>query len=164
MIPSAITARDVVFAYGTSVAIDASTFQIPTGTITALIGPNGSGKSTLLNGIAGLLAPVSGSLLLEPMGGSPRHVSYVLQGTKINEMLPVTVREVVTMGRYGGLSPLRRLTDDDRMAVTTAMARMEIVDLANQHMGELSGGQRTTSLRSPGSWLRSTTSCCSTSQ
>ena len=138
----AIIATDVVFRYGPRVALDVSSFVIPTGAITALIGPNGSGKSTLLNGIAGLTAPDAGSLVVQPINERPQRRAYVLQGTKVNEALPVTVREVVTMGRYAEKGGFRRLTDDDRNAVNEAMERMDIGDLANLHLSELSGGQR----------------------
>lgn len=138
----AIIATNVVFRYGRRVAVDASSFEIPTGAITTLIGPNGSGKSTLLNGIAGLAAPAAGSLEVQPVDGRPRRLSYVLQGTKVNEALPVTVREVVTMARYAGKGAWRRLNDVDLEAVAEAMRRMDILDLAKRHLSELSGGQR----------------------
>ncbi len=138
----AISATDAVFAYDGRVALDRSSFEIPTGVITALIGPNGSGKSTLLNGIAGLIEPVTGSLAVAPVDGRPPRIAYVLQGTKVDEALPVTVREVVMMARYAGRGALRRLTVDDRAAVDEAMRRMDIIDIANRHLSELSGGQR----------------------
>ncbi len=138
----AISATDAVFAYDGRVALDRSSFEIPTGVITTLIGPNGSGKSTLLNGIAGLIEPVTGSLAVAPVDGRPPRIAYVLQGTKVDEALPVTVREVVMMARYAGRGALRRLTVDDRAAVDEAMRRMDIIDIANRHLSELSGGQR----------------------
>lgn len=138
---AAIAATDVVFRYGATVAIAASTFEIPDGAITALIGPNGSGKSTLLNGVAGLTRPAAGTLEVLPTSSGPRRISYVLQGTKVNEALPVTVAEVVAMGRYAGRMT-GRLSTEDRHAIDAALARMDIVDLAGLHMSELSGGQR----------------------
>jgi manganese transport system ATP-binding protein len=139
---NAVTASDVVFRYDDTTAIDSSTFAIPTGAITALIGPNGSGKSTLLNGIAGLVKPTSGTIRLGPSTGGARKVSYVLQATKVNEALPVTVAEVVAMGRYQGKGFISRLTAEDRAAIHEGLRRMDIVDLSGRHMTELSGGQR----------------------
>ena len=79
--PSAVIATDVVIARGQRIALDRSSFQIPTGKITAIIGPNGSGKSTILHAIAGLLPIDSGTISV--LGGEPeksqRSVSYVLQ-------------------------------------------------------------------------------------
>lgn len=142
-----VVAEDLVLAYGPGVALGRSSFVIPRGGITALIGPNGSGKSTLLGAIAGLVQPVSGKITVNTTAG---RISFVLQTTKVNETLPVTVREVVTMGRYSTLGPLRRLTDSDHAAVEGAMERMGIADLADRHLRELSGGQRQRALVAQG--------------
>lgn len=135
-----VEGRDLVLAYGARVAIASSSFRIPRGGVTALVGPNGSGKSTLLGAIAGLIDPVAGQLLLD--GVDRRRISYVLQTTKVNESLPVTVREVVSMGRYATSGPHRRLGAEDAEAVEGAMVRMGVEGLAGRHLGELSGGQR----------------------
>jgi manganese transport system ATP-binding protein len=142
MNPPAIVGEDVVFRYGGRTAVAASSFLIPEGSITAIIGPNGSGKSTTLNGIAGLAKPSSGSVEVLPVDGRPRRVAYVLQTTKVNDSLPITVREIVTMGRYPSTGPYGWMKEDDRTAVRIAMERMEIVGLAERHLSELSGGQR----------------------
>lgn len=134
-----VTARDVVFAYGHRIAIDSSTFEIPGAGVTAVIGPNGSGKSTLLGGIAGLIEPSAGHLDVEV---SKESIAYVMQSTKVNDTLPVTVEEVVSMGRYSTLGLTRRFGPDDREAVVSAMGRMRIDDIARSHLSELSGGQR----------------------
>jgi iron complex transport system ATP-binding protein len=138
----AVTAADVVFKYGSRTAVAPSSFCIPEGSITAIIGPNGSGKSTMLNGIAGLAEPAAGSIEVLPIDDRQRRVSYVLQTTKVNESLPITVREVVTMGRYPSTGAYGWLKEADRVAVQTAMDRMEISGLAERHLTELSGGQR----------------------
>ncbi len=138
----AVTAADVVFKYGSRTAVAPSSFCIPEGSITAIIGPNGSGKSTMLNGIAGLAEPAAGSIEVLPIDDRQRRVSYVLQTTKVNESLPITVREVVTMGRYPSTGAYGWLKEADRVAVQTSMDRMEISSLAERHLTELSGGQR----------------------
>ncbi|MFQ5517473.1 MAG: metal ABC transporter ATP-binding protein [Acidimicrobiia bacterium] len=137
----AVKATNVELRYGSTVAVASSSFDIPAGRITVLIGPNGSGKSTLLNGIAGLMRTSSGSLQVAAALAEPAP-AYVLQTTKVNEALPVTVREVVTMGRYTATGPHGRLRDSDRRAVQRAMARMGITGLAGSQLHELSGGQR----------------------
>jgi iron complex transport system ATP-binding protein len=130
-----------VLAYGARVVLQASSFTIPDGAVTALIGPNGAGKSTVLNAVAGLLTPRSGRLDVparERRGG----VAYVLQATQANEHLPITVRETVTMGRYATAGAFRRLRAADRRAVEAAMGSVAITALANRPLRELSGGQR----------------------
>jgi manganese transport system ATP-binding protein len=138
----AVTATDLILAYGTKIALDSSDFQIPTGGITALIGPNGSGKSTLLNAVAGLIEPSAGTIEVATSGDDARSIAYVLQTTKVNDALPITVREVVTMGRYATTRSRRRLDAEDLAAVDEAMDRMGLGDLEDRHLGDLSGGQR----------------------
>jgi iron complex transport system ATP-binding protein len=126
-----------------SLALASSSFQLPQGAVTAVIGPNGSGKSTLLNLLAGLLRPVSGTL--EVLGSSTRdstEIAYVLQATNVNETLPISVREVVTMGRYATRGLVGRMAADDRAAVKSAMDALGVADLARRSLHQLSGGQR----------------------
>lgn len=136
----AVEARDVVLGYGSVVALHRSSFSIPQGKITAVIGPNGSGKSTLLSAIAGLVTPLEGSLDVASVG--PRRIAYVLQTTKVNEALPIAVREVVTMGRYSTAGWYRRLGESDRRVVSEAMDRVGITSLGGRQLHHLSGGQR----------------------
>jgi len=141
--PFAVVARSLVLAYGRHVALGRSDFRLEPGSVTAIIGPNGSGKSTLLHAIAGLLEPASGTLEVgERTAAAGAAVGYVLQSTQVNELLPVTVREVVTMGRYADLGAFGRLRASDRRAVDEALDRLEIADLASRQLRELSGGQR----------------------
>ena len=139
-----IVADDLELAYGSRTAIARSTFSIPRVGLTAVIGPNGSGKSTVLSAIAGLIEPRSGSIEVlgtTPLGARPK-VSYVLQSTVVPKVTPITVREVVALGRYPTLGLLRPFRKDDKAAVSDAMETMGITDLADRHMHELSGGQR----------------------
>jgi iron complex transport system ATP-binding protein len=138
----AASARGVVLVYGERVALAASDFVIPTGAVTALIGPNGSGKSTILNALAGLLRPAAGQLEVPATAKAPPALAYVLQATVVNEAMPVTVREVVGMGRYASLGLFRRFTSHDHALCTEAMERLAITELATRHLDELSGGQR----------------------
>jgi iron complex transport system ATP-binding protein len=142
VIPAAVSADRLVLGYPGKVAVDASTFTIPAGMVTAVIGPNGSGKSTLLNAIAGLIEPLSGSIDVPARCNGSDRIAYVLQTTKVNDALPITVREVVAMGRYPGLGFYKRLGAADRAAVQLAMERTGIEDMGGRHLRELSGGQR----------------------
>jgi len=137
---AAVVAKDLTLAYGQHVALRSSSFEIPAGGVTAVIGPNGSGKSTLLDSVAGLLKPASGTIEVAARVNGSHRIAYVVQSTKTTESLPVSVREVVTMGRYSGRR--RRLTKVDREAVDVAMERIGLTDLAGRHIHDLSGGQR----------------------
>ncbi|MDX1448219.1 MAG: zinc ABC transporter ATP-binding protein AztA [Acidimicrobiia bacterium] len=139
---SAVIGRGVAARYDGNEVLSASDFTIPSGAITALIGPNGSGKSTLLSLIAGLHQPSAGTIEIPALDGRPRRLAYVFQSTRVNEHLPVTVREVVAMGRYLTTGPRRKFTPEDHRIVDAAMARMDITGLAARHLKELSGGQR----------------------
>ena len=125
-------------------ALQASDFTIPTAKITAIIGPNGSGKSTLLHAMTGLLDIDAGTLSV--LGKTPQaartKVAYVLQHMNVHPGIPMTVREVVMMGRYPGLGLLRRPSAHDRASVNEAMALLSIDNLAQRQVFKLSGGQR----------------------
>ncbi|MGM0386488.1 MAG: metal ABC transporter ATP-binding protein [Actinomycetota bacterium] len=144
MSTSIVSARNLVLAYDGTVAVAESSFELPPRSVTAIIGPNGSGKSTLLHAIAGLLGVADGSL--EVLGDTPaeawRQTTYVMQSVAVAPGTPITVREVVTMGRFPSSGWFRPLTRADRARVERAMDRLEITDLAERHLGELSGGQR----------------------
>ena len=137
-----VTARALVLAHGATVAVDEADLDLPGGGLTAVIGPNGSGKSTLLRAMSGLHEPTSGQLLVCGRPPGQHAVSHVLQTHNVNHALPVTVGEVVRMGRYGRRGLFRRLTAADHDAVAHALGRMEITELADRHLDELSGGQR----------------------
>ena len=134
-----VSATELKVAYDGTVALDTSNFEIPAGGVVAVIGPNGSGKSTLLNAIAGLVEPTSGTI---QVNAEPGRISYVMQATKVNDNLPVTVGEVVAMGRYASLGAYGRMRADDRAAVAVAMERMGIDLISGRHLNDLSGGQR----------------------
>lgn len=147
-----VTARALVIAHGDHVALSETDLDLPAGTTVAVVGPNGSGKSSLLDAIAGLATPRSGSLQVlgsEP-GADRRRVSYVLQSTEVPAHLPMTVREVVTLGRYATTGLWRPLGADGRAAVDEAMERTGVSHLAGRQLLELSGGQRQRALVAQG--------------
>jgi manganese transport system ATP-binding protein len=138
----AVQAKDLVLGYGSTVAMTASSFEITRGQVTAVIGPNGAGKSTVLNAIAGLATPMAGSIHVATSKPGTRRIAYVLQTTRVNEVLPISVGEVVAMGRYASTGFYRLLTAEDKRKIGIAMERLGITDLASKHLQELSGGQR----------------------
>lgn len=142
----AVAARGhaLAVAYGNRLALSASDFAIPSGTLVAVIGPNGSGKSTLLNALSGLVQPIAGTV--EVLGMSPaearRRVAHVLQATSVNQVMPVTVGETVSMGRYPRLGPVARFDENDRAAVKNAIQQLALEALVSKHLNELSGGEQ----------------------
>lgn len=142
--PPVITLSGVTLAYAATTVLHDLSLDLPAEALTALVGPNGSGKSTLLNAIAGLLQPVSGSI--QVLGAPPtqrrRQITYVQQRNEDNQLLPISGREVVNMGRYVHRGLLGRFTTTDRNAVTDALAAIDATALAGRQMRELSGGQQ----------------------
>jgi manganese/zinc/iron transport system ATP- binding protein len=129
---------------GKKVALWDLTFQIPTGVLVGVIGPNGAGKSTLFKTALGLIAPVSGKieLLGEPLSCQRKKVAYVPQRESIDWDFPITVLEVVLMGRYGKLKLFGSLKKADYQAAYHALELLGILDLADVQISELSGGQQ----------------------
>lgn len=142
--PSAVLTVDgASFAYGSAPALEGISFEVSPGEAVALIGPNGSGKSTLLKGILGLVTRVSGTLLV--LGESPAPagmVGYVPQADRIDPQFPVTLEQVVMMGRYRRLGWLRLPGKRDRLAVARALDAVGLAHRARNRFGELSGGQQ----------------------
>jgi ABC-type Mn2+/Zn2+ transport system ATPase subunit len=138
-----VAARSVAVARGGQVVLEISRLDIEAG-VTSIIGPNGSGKSTLLHAIVGLLPVERGRLAV--LGGSPqaarKRIAYVLQAQTAPAHLPVTVHEVVALGRAPHRGAFRPLTADDRAAIDSAIERVELTVLARRHLTELSGGER----------------------
>jgi manganese transport system ATP-binding protein len=137
MMPVAVSLCDVHVDYGPIHAVGDLSLDIPAGASVAIIGPNGSGKSTVLKVIGGVLEPTSGSCDTNDL-----ETAIVLQSTDVDQSVPLTVRDVVAMARYRRLGLFRRPDAADRAAVTSAMERLEIADLAGRQIHHLSGGQR----------------------
>ncbi|MEO0931026.1 MAG: manganese/iron ABC transporter ATP-binding protein [Pseudomonadota bacterium] len=142
-----IAAQDVTVTYRNGhTALHDATFDIPTGTITALVGVNGAGKSTLFKAIMGFVPAAKGkiSVLGLPVAEALRRniVAYVPQSEEVDWSFPVLVEDVVMMGRYGHMGFFRRAKPADHKAVTDALDRVNMLDYRHRQIGELSGGQR----------------------
>jgi len=134
---SAITTSGLEVRYGDKLALAHLDLDVPQASSLAVIGPNGSGKSTLLGAIAGTVEATAGTVAVH---GRPP--ALVLQSTNVDRSLPITVYDTVSLARYPSLGLLRRFRSADRSAVDTALARLEITDLARRQLHDLSGGQR----------------------
>ncbi len=129
--------------YDGVLALDDVSFQVGDGEQVALVGPNGAGKSTVFNVIVGKLKPFRGEVQI--YGSGPKGhicIGYVPQRNAIDWRFPVTVRDVVMMGRTGKIGFLRWAGRRDHQLVSQALADVHIDHLADRQIGELSGGQQ----------------------
>ena len=142
-----LSVRDLTVTYrnGHTALWDAS-FEIPKGTVTALVGINGAGKSTLFKAIMGFVPAARGQISIlgtDVKAALSRNlVAYVPQSEEVDWAFPVLVEDVVMMGRYGHMGFLRRPRPADHAAVDRALSRVGMADYRHRQIGELSGGQR----------------------
>jgi ABC-type Mn2+/Zn2+ transport system ATPase subunit len=141
---SYLAIEDATVSYDGRPALDAVTMHVPHGAQVAIVGPNGAGKSTLFKALVGLLPLRAGRVLLHDRapGGQTDPIAYVPQREEIDWSFPVSVSDVVMMGRYGRLGWLRRPQAADRDVVARCLDELGIADLAGRTIGELSGGQQ----------------------
>lgn len=136
--------EDVWFSYGATPVLEGVSLQVPAGSFSALIGPNGAGKSTILRMILGILKPNKGKVSL--FGSTPgkrgQTVGYVPQGMELPKGFPLSVEDVVLMGRYGNLGPVRRPRKDDREMAAEALGQVSMVPHLRRRFEDLSGGQK----------------------
>lgn len=147
--PPVLSLDGASFAYGSRIALENITIDVPAGQAVALIGPNGAGKSTLLKGILGTISLVSGSVTVlgaaRTAGGgavSAGAIGYLPQHDELDPQFPVTLEQVVMMGRYRSLGWLRFPGRRDREAVARSIATVGLTAQAKSRFGELSGGQQ----------------------
>ena len=142
--PARLELDHVSAGYNGTLALDDVTFAIPHGAQVAVVGPNGAGKSTLFKVLVGLLPVRSGQVLIhgKPRGAHQDCVAYVPQREEVDWHFPVTVADVVMMGRYGKQGWLKRPRAADREIVMRSLAQMGLDDLAKRSIGSLSGGQQ----------------------
>jgi len=142
----ALAARSVSVGYaGTAgLALREVSLRVPAGTRVALVGPNGSGKSTLLKAVAGLLPVGSGEIEVygNPVGACHHRVAYLPQRGEMDWRFPISVRRLVTTGRYVHLGWLKRPGRKDREVVSEVIEDLGLTPLAERQIGRLSGGQQ----------------------
>ncbi len=143
VIPANIDLQDISVLYGSKPALDHITVSIPNGNQVAVVGPNGAGKSTLFKLLVGLVKPSSGKAQIHsrPLGGDLSCVAYVPQREEVDLRFPITVEEVIMMGRYMHYGPIKKPSKVDHTSVNTAMEQLGIQKLAKNSLNELSGGQ-----------------------
>ena len=139
---ASMSLRDVTVELGGHMALSNVTFDVGAGTLMGVVGPNGAGKSTLFNAIAGLLPVRQGKVTLHSVDQGRGALAYVPQRESVNWRFPVTVMDVVMMGRCCRLGWFRRPGKRDRELVNACLGRVGLLDHRSALMTELSGGQR----------------------
>ena len=139
---ASMSLQGVSVEVGGHLALSNVSFQVDAGTLMGVVGPNGAGKSTLFNAIAGLLPVRQGKVTLHHAGQESGALAYVPQRESVNWRLPVTVMDVVMMGRCCRLGWFRRPGKRDREIVNACLGRVGLWDHRSALMTELSGGQR----------------------
>jgi len=130
--------EQVTLGYGRRPVLSDLTFTIPQGDFLGIVGPNGSGKTTIIRAMLGTLAPLSGIITRAP----GLRFGYVPQRDHVDSLYPLSVADVVIMGRYDQIRPGRRPGDEDRDKVRQALAQVGIPQLSDRRLASLSGGQK----------------------
>ena len=145
-LPSAVELRGVSGGYDAADVIRDVALTIPRGEFVGLVGPSGAGKSSLLKAMLGGLPRLSGRVSVGgeavTPGRPPAGVGYVPQVETVDWTFPVTVADVVTMGRVRRMWPLPWPSREDRRATDAMLERLGLAGLARRHIRELSGGQQ----------------------
>lgn len=139
-----LTVRNLSVNYESGYALRDINFELQQGIRLAIVGPNGAGKSTLLKVIAGVLQPSQGEVLISGDQEPDHHIciAYVPQRSQVDWNFPISVADVVMMGRIGKLGLLRRPKKGDWEAVNRSLEVVNMTGFANRQIGELSGGQQ----------------------
>jgi manganese transport system ATP-binding protein len=141
-----LSIEGVTVRYRNVLALDNASLELGAKRICGLVGMNGSGKSTLFKAIMGIVKPDRGRIRINDGDLAAARklgvVSYVPQSEDVDWSFPVSVADVVMMGRYGKQNWMRRPRPEDRAAVAEAVERVGLADLASRPIGQLSGGQR----------------------
>lgn len=145
MIPS-LSLRNLTVAYHGKIALQVGSLTLPQGVLCGLVGMNGAGKSTLFKALMGFARPRSGDIQIYgrriALAQKQQLIAYMPQTEAVDWQFPVTVAEVVMMGRYGHLNWLRRPRAQDREIVRQSLEQVELWPYRDRQIGELSGGQK----------------------
>jgi manganese/zinc/iron transport system ATP- binding protein len=136
--------HDLTVAYHKKPVLWGVDLEVPAGQLIGIIGPNGAGKSTLIKACMGLLPTQSGWVKVfgQPLADAPTRVGYVPQRESVDWDFPVSVMDVVLMGRYGRLGLMRRPGKEDREIARECLDRVKLLPYANRQISNLSGGQQ----------------------
>lgn len=135
---------NLTISYANQCALENLSIQIPAGKMVGIIGPNGSGKTSLLKGILELIPVKSGKVRFFDLKLSiaRTQIAYVPQRESVDWNFPVTVREIVEMGRFEPKKWWRRYNTNDQEIVSKSLEMVGLIDVQNKQISELSGGQQ----------------------
>lgn len=142
--PSPLEVHDLTLAYQKKPVLWGIDLEVPAGKLVGVVGPNGAGKSTLIKAVMGLLPLSSGWVKVfgKPAKQNLRRVGYVPQKESVDWDFPVSVMDVVLMGRYGHLGLLKRLRSEDYDIARDCLEKVKMLPYANRQIANLSGGQQ----------------------
>ncbi len=144
--PPHIAVENLSVSYSGVVALSKASLRLKQGTICGLVGMNGAGKSTLFKALMGFVRPSTGSIRINGQSVAQaqrrQSVAYVPQAESVDWDFPLSVTDVVMMGRYGSMGLLRNPRHRDHEAVRRSLELVELWHLRRRQIGELSGGQR----------------------
>ncbi|MDG1139281.1 MAG: ABC transporter ATP-binding protein [Opitutales bacterium] len=143
-LPYPIQVHDLTVSYQRKPVLYGVDLEIEAGSLVGVIGPNGAGKSTLIKTIMNMVRPNGGFVKI--LGKSPKagtkHIGYVPQRESVDWEFPVTVMDVVLMGRYGHLGWFGRISKADKKMAHECLEKVDMLSYANRQIGNLSGGQQ----------------------
>lgn len=144
MNPAPLEIHDLTVAYHRKPVLWGIDVTVAAGQLVGIVGPNGGGKSTLIKACMGLLPAQSGWVKLfgEPFSRAATRVGYVPQRESVDWDFPVSVLDVVLMGRYGRVGLLRRPGKADREVARACLEKVSMLPFANRQIANLSGGQQ----------------------
>lgn len=139
-----ITVENLQVNYHQQVALESVSVELPAGKITGIIGPNGSGKTTFLKAVLGIVTPVTGSVRFfgETLDKVRQQVAYVPQRESVDWDFPISVYDVVSMGRLNPKKWWQRVGSEDLRIIQDALAQVNLTELQHRQIGQLSGGQQ----------------------
>lgn len=140
----AITIKDLTVIYEQKPVIWDLDLKIPQQIMLGIVGPNGSGKTTLLKSILGIIKPVAGSITIEQPAQdcSKNLIAYVPQKNSVDWNFPVSVYDVVMMGRYNYIPWYKGPSKQDHETAVWALEQVKMLDFSDRHISQLSGGQQ----------------------
>ncbi|MCX2744253.1 metal ABC transporter ATP-binding protein [Mangrovivirga sp. M17] len=144
MTKTAVEIHDLVVAYNRKPVLWNIDAHLPAGKIIGIIGPNGAGKSTLIKAMMGLLKPASGKILFfdNPLDEVRERVAYVPQRESVDWQFPVTVFDVVLMGRYKKVGLFKNPGKSDKEKAKQALEKVDMYQFRDRQISQLSGGQQ----------------------